>query len=233
MSNLTKNEQNYLANATTKKGLNVVKVNKLQQAFDKANTSSYATSLALAEGVSEAMTYFSTATAKEERKAKQIDWTMEDLANKGFAKYMSKGWMYKLNSAVKCGEEVRDFYESAVSQLEEGNHAPKLSINELLRFNTKFVKTTENLIEAMDSYIADWIAAKEDAFVGEVETSESEESEESEVEVEMLSDILGLNFTNEDGNKVHVRVDESGRLTTTNTNEQIQEAIAYLTSKLK
>ena len=233
MSNLTKNEQNFLANSTVKKGLNVVKVNKLQQAYDKANTSSYETSLALAEGVSEAMEYFKTATAKEERKAKQIDWTMEDLANKGFKKYMSKGWMYKLNSAFKIDENAKVVYKACVQFLDENNHAPKLSIDELNRFNTKFVKTSETVAEASRLYIADWIATKEDAFVGEVETSESEESEESEVEVEMLSDILGLNFKNEDGDNVHVRVDESGRMTTTNTNEQIQEAIAYLTSKMK
>ena len=237
MSKLNKNEANYLGNATVRKGLNVVKVNRLQQAYDKANRSKYETSLDLAMGVAQAIAYFNTAKAKEERKAQHIEWTTEDLANKGFDKYMSKGWMYKLTNAIKCGEDVRTFYRSAVTTLEEGNHSPKLSINELLRFNTKFVKTTENLIEAMDSYIADWISTKEDAFVGKTETAETEvetETEEDEdVQIEMLSDIFGMNFKNEDGDNVHVRVDASGRMMTTNSVEQIKEAIAFLTSKLK
>ena len=42
-----------------------------------------------------------------------------------------------------------------------------------------------------------------------------------------------MNFKNEDGDNVHVRVDASGRMMTTNSVEQIKEAIAFLTSKLK
>jgi len=127
-------------------------------------------------------------------------------------------------------EMIKSFQEAIETLVKDGYNA-SLTVAELIKFSKLVVKG--DYASAIAEYVANWIAVEEDAFTGEVDTSESESEEDEEVQVEMLSDILGLNFTNEDGDNVHVRIDAGGRLTTTNTNEQIQEAIAYLTSKLK
>jgi len=229
MSNLTKNEQNFLANSTVKRGLNILAISKKQDQVTISSNKAYNSSVELGKLVADSVEYMKTVKAKEQMSNAGIKWTQLDLAEKGFG--IKKAWFYKIVKVGKMEDEMIKSFQDAIETLVKDGYNASLTVAELIKFSKLVVEG--DYASAIAEYVANWIAVEEDAFVGEVENSESEESEESEVEVEMLSDILGLNFKNEDGDNVHVRVDESGRMTTTNTNEQIQEAIAYLTSKMK
>ena len=232
MSNLTKNEQNFLANSTVKRGLNILAISKKQDLVTSASNKAYNGSVELGRLVADSLEYMKTVKAKEQMANAGIKWTQLDLAEKGFG--IKKAWFYKLVKVGKMEDEMIKSFQEAIETLVKDGYNASLTVAELIKFSKLVVEG--DYASAIAEYVANWIAIEEDAFVGEVDTSETEsetESEESEVEVEMLSDILGLNFKNEDGDNVHVRVDAGGRLTTTNTNEQIQEAIAYLTSKLE
>lgn len=233
MSNLTKNEQNYLANATVKKGLNILAISKKQDQVTSASNKAYNGSIELGRLVAKSVEYMKTVKAKEQMANAGIKWTQLDLAEKGFG--IKKAWFYKLVKVGKMEDEMIKSFQEAIETLVKDGYNASLTVAELIKFSKLVVEG--DYASAVAEYVANWIAVEEDAFTGEVDISESESESESEedeeVQVEMLSDILGLNFTNEDGDNVHVRIDAGGRLTTTNTNEQIQEAIAYLTSKLE
>lgn len=229
MSNLTKNEQNFLANSTVKRGLNILAISKKQDQVTTASNKAYNSSIELGKLVAESVEYMKTVKAKEQMANAGIKWTQLDLAEKGFG--IKKAWFYKLVKVGKMEDEMIKSFQEAIETLVKDGYNASLTVAELIKFSKLVIEG--DYASAVAEYVANWIAVEEDAFVGEVETSESESEEEEDVQVELLSDILGLNFTNEDGDNVVVRVDAGGRLTTTNTNEQIQEAIAYLTSKLK
>lgn len=229
MSNLTKNEQNFLANSTVKKGLNILAISKKQDQVTMASNKAYNGSIELGKLVAKSVEYMKTVKAKEQMANVGIKWTQLDLAEKGFG--IKKAWFYKLVKVGKMEDEMIKSFQEAIETLVKDGYNASLTVAELIKFSKLVVEG--DYASAVAEYVANWIAVEEDAFTGEVDTSESESEEDEEVQVEMLSDILGLNFTNEDGDNVHVRVDAGGRLTTTNTNEQIQEAIAYLTSKLE
>ena len=229
MSNLTKNEQNFLANSTVKRGLNILAISKKQDQVTISSNKAYNSSVELGKLVAKSVEYMKTVKAKEQMANVGIKWTQLDLAEKGFG--IKKAWFYKLVKVGKMEDEMIKSFQEAIETLVKDGYNASLTVAELIKFSKLVVEG--DYASAVAEYVANWIAVEEDAFTGEVDTSESESEEDEEVQVEMLSDILGLNFTNEDGDNVHVRVDAGGRLTTTNTNEQIQEAIAYLTSKLE
>ena len=228
VSNLTKNEQNFLANSTVKRGLNILAISKKQDQLTISSNKAFFSSVELGKLVADSVEYMKTVKAKEQMSNAGIKWTQLDLAEKGFG--IKKAWFYKLVKVGKMDALMIMSFQEAIETLVKDGYNASLTVAELIKFSKLVIEG--DYASAVAEYVANWIAVDEDAFVGEVESEESEESEE-DVQVEMLSDIFGMNFKDEDGDNVHVRVDASGRMMTTNSVEQIQEAIAYLTSKLK
>ena len=211
-----------------KRGLNILAISKKQDQLTISSNKAFFSSVELGKLVADSVEYMKTVKAKEQMSNAGIKWTQLDLAEKGFG--IKKAWFYKLVKVGKMDALMIMSFQEAIETLVKDGYNASLTVAELIKFSKLVIEG--DYASAVAEYVANWIAVDEDAFVGEVESEESEESEE-DVQVEMLSDIFGMNFKDEDGDNVHVRVDASGRMMTTNSVEQIQEAIAYLTSKLK
>ena len=117
-----------------------------------------------------------------------------------------KSFFYKVVKAGKLEEAVIDTFKAKCDEAETRGEDPNRSLEGLL----KFAKAVETGATA----------------TGEGEDSEGGDASEAQVETR-IETILTFTYKSEGGN-VSVRIDAEGNVKTTNSAEQIREAIAVL-----
>lgn len=113
-----------------------------------------------------------------------------------------KSFFYKLVKVANVPNEVVETFKAKCDEVERNGEDPNRSVEGLL----KFAKAAEETNE------------------------EGEEGEGAEVETRSQT-IFTMTLKHPDGN-ISVRINEAGELKTTNTPEQIREAVAFLFSQM-
>lgn len=202
MSQLLSIETSFLNLPQVKQGLNLQEIRSVQRTITNAKKKKFEQTLALSKLVNQAVTWFQSEEGQRVCTEEGISWTNEEIGQKVFG--WQKSFFYKVVKAGKLDEAVVDTFKAKCDEVEARGEEPNRSLEGLL----KFAKQVES---------------------GAQEGGQGEDGEgESEAQVETrIETILTFTYKGEGGN-VSVRVDAEGNVKTTNSAEQIREAIAVL-----
>lgn len=203
MSTLLTIEQAFLSNAEIKQALNMTEVTRLQRSIDTAQKKKFATTIELSKHVSKAYEWFKSEEGQAKFNAEGISWTAEDFALKVFG--WQKSFFHKVIKVSKVDEEVIERFDTECKRLEREGEKPKRSIENLL----KFAKAIEQGSEASGDGDGDGDGA------------------EPQVETRVQT-AFTLTFKDGHNPNVSIRIDENGKMSTTNEAIDIKRALAFL-----
>lgn len=206
MSNLLSIESAFLNLPQVKQALNLQEIRAVQRTITNAKKKKFEQTLALSKLVTTAVAWFQSEEGQRACAEEGISWSNEEIGLKVFG--WQKSFFYKVVKAGKLAIEVVDTFKAKCDEAEAQGQEPNRSLEGLL----KFAKQVET-------------GAQEG---GEGEDSEGGEGESNEPQIETrVETILTFTYKSEGGN-VSVRIDAEGNVKTTNSEEQIREAIAVL-----
>ena len=209
MTNLLNIEASFLNIPEVKQGLNLLEIKRLNATLSNGQKKKFATTLTLSAVVLKAFDWYSSEAGKALMSNEGISWTAEDFANKVFG--WQKSYFYKVVKAGKLAPEVVDNFNAKCDEIEAGGEEPNRTLEGLLKFAKAIGENTN--------------------ASGESDGESDGESESAEVEVRVPT-ILTFTFKPENDKNVAVRIDANGNLKTTNTNEEIFNALQVLMNKL-
>jgi hypothetical protein len=207
MTNLLNIEASFLNIPEVKQGLNLTEIKRLNATLSNGQKKKFATTLTLSAVVLKAFEWYSSEAGKQLMSAEGISWTAEDFANKVFG--WQKSYFYKVVKAGKLAPEVVESFNSKCDEIEASGDEPNRTLEGLLKF-----------AKAVDEVSTE----------GGQENGEGE-GEGADVEVRVPT-ILTFTFKPENDKNVAVRIDANGNLKTTNTNEEIFNAVQILLGQL-
>lgn len=209
MSNLLSIETAFLSLPQVKQGLNLSEIRSVQRTITNAKKKKFEQTLALSKLVTQAVDWFQSEEGQRVCNDEGISWSNEEIGQKVFG--WQKSFFYKVVKAGRLQPEVIESFNVKCNEVEAQGEEPNRSLEGLLKF-AKQVEAGGN--------------AESEGGQGEGE-SESEPQVETRVET-----ILTFTYKSEGGN-VSVRIDANGLVKTTNSDEQIREAIAVLNFSLQ
>ena len=209
MSQLLSIETAFLSLPQVKQGLNLSEIRSVQRTITNAKKKKFEQTLALSKLVTQAVDWFQSEEGQRVCNDEGISWSNEEIGQKVFG--WQKSFFYKVVKAGRLQPEVIESFNVKCNEVEAQGEEPNRSLEGLLKF-AKQVEAGGN--------------AESEGGQGEGE-SESEPQVETRVET-----ILTFTYKNEAGN-VSVRIDANGLVKTTNSDEQIREAIAVLQFSLQ
>ena len=207
MSQLLSIETSFLNLPQVKQGLNLSEIRSVQRTITNAKKKKFEQTLALSKLVTQAVDWFQSEDGQRVCSEEGISWSNEEIGKKVFG--WQKSFFYKVVKAGRLETEVVDTFNAKCNEAETRGEDPNRSLEGLLKFAKQVEQTNAD---------------------GGTEGSE-EGSEEAQVETRAET-ILTFTYKNESGN-VSVRIDANGLVKTTNTDEQIREAIAVLNFSLQ
>jgi hypothetical protein len=207
MSQLLSIETSFLNLPQVKQGLNLSEIRSVQRTITNAKKKKFDNTLVLSQLVVKAVDWFQSEDGQRVCSEEGISWSNEEIGQKVFG--WQKSFFYKVVKAGRLETEVIDTFNAKCNEAETRGEDPNRSLEGLLKFAKQLEQTNAD---------------------GGTEGSE-EGSEEAQVETRAET-IFTLTYKNESGN-VSVRIDANGLVKTTNTDEQIREAISVLNFSLQ
>jgi len=210
MRNLLSIEEAFLNMPEVKEGLNLSEIRSLGRTMSNGQKKKFAQTLQLSALVLKGFEWFNSDEAKQILANEGLTWTAEDFSKKVFG--WGKSYFYKVVKAGKLEEEVINEFNTKCDEIErEGDEA-----NRTLEGLLKYAKQLE-----------------ETSGAGGEEGEGEGEGESGEVETERrVKNIFTMTYKREAGN-LAVRIDSNGVIKTTNTAEEISEAIKFLESLMR
>lgn len=209
MTNLLAIESNFLNLPAVKSALNLSEIRSVQRTITNAKKKKFEQTLTLSKLVTNVLTWFNSEDGKRVCSEEGITWSNEEIGNKVFG--WQKSFFYKVVKAGKLEEDVVNTFKTKCDEAESNGDEPNRSLEGLL----KFAKQLE--------------AGAQDGGQGEdIEGGDGE----SEPQIEVRAENVFTLKCKVDGVNVSVKIDADGNLTTNNTKEQIEEAIAILSIQL-
>lgn len=210
MTNLLAIESNFLNLPAVKSALNLSEIRSVQRTITNAKKKKFEQTLTLSKLVTNVLTWFESEDGKRVCSEEGITWSNEEIGNKVFG--WQKSFFYKVVKAGKLNEDVVNTFKTKCDEAESNGNEPNRSLEGLL----KFAKQLET--------------GAQGGGQGEDEMGDPETTGEAQIEVR-AENVLTLKCK-VDGVNVSVKIDANGNLTTNNTKEQIEEAIAILSIQL-
>jgi hypothetical protein len=211
MSQLLSIETAFLSLPQVKQGLNLSEIRSVQRTITNAKKKKFEQTLALSKLVTTAVDWFQSPEGQRVCNDEGISWSNEEIGQKVFG--WQKSFFYKVVKAGRLQPEVIESFNVKCNEVEAQGEEPNRSLEGLL----KFAKQVESGTNAGGE--------------GESEMSDPETMGEPQVETRVET-ILTFTYKSEGGN-VSVRIDANGLVKTTNSDEQIREAIAVLNFSLQ
>jgi hypothetical protein len=212
MQNLLSIESSFLNLPAVKQALNLQEIRSVQRTITNAKKKKFEQTLTLSKLVVNAVEWFASADGQRACNEEGISWSNEEIGQKVFG--WQKSFFYKVVKAGKLQAEIVETFTTKCNEAEAQGEDPNRSLEGLL----KFAKQVETGTAA---------GGNEEHEMGDSETT----GEGAEVEIRTAT-ILTFTYKSEGGN-VSVRIDANGNVKTTNTDEQIREAIAVLNFSLQ
>lgn len=208
MTQLLSIEQNFLSLPTIKMGFNLTEVNKAKKQITNAQKNKFNHTMHLASVVKTAIEYFKSPQCVAIMQTEGISWNTEMFGEKVFG--FKKSYLHKLNRAASLPTQIVEGYNAKCDEMGED---AKRSLEELL----SFAKNVN-------------VEVPEGASEEEIEQATADAIENASVS-ERTATIFTMSYKAEGGN-VAVRIDENGKMTTSNSTEDIMNAIAFLQAQL-
>ena len=209
MQNLLSIESNFLNLPQVKSALNLQEIRSVQRTITNAKKKKFEQTLTLSKLVINAVEWFASEDGKRACAEEGISWSNEEIGIKVFG--WQKSFFYKVVKAGKLQAEVVETFKVKCDEVEANGDEPNRSLEGLL----KFAKQVETGTQAGGE--------GEGGEGGEGEG----EGEAAQVEIRQ-ENVLTFKYKVE-GVNVLVKINAEGNVTTNNTKEQIEEAIAVLT----
>lgn len=211
MSNLLSIETAFLSLPQVKTALNLQEIRSVQRTITNAKKKKFEQTLQLSKLVTAAVEWFQSEEGQRVCSEEGISWSNEEIGQKVFG--WQKSFFYKVVKAGRLEAEVVETFKAKCDEVEAQGQEPNRSLEGLLKFAKQVESNTQS--------------------GGEGEDAEGGDSESNEPQVETrVETILTFTYKSEGGN-VSVRIDSEGNVKTTNTEEQIREAIAVLNFSLQ
>jgi hypothetical protein len=211
MSQLLSIETAFLSLPQVKQGLNLSEIRSVQRTITNAKKKKFEQTIALSKLVTTAVDWFQSEEGQRVCTDEGISWSNEEIGQKVFG--WQKSFFYKVVKAGRLQPEVIESFNIKCNEVEAQGEEPNRSLEGLL----KFAKQVESGTNAGGE--------------GESEMGDAETTGEAQVETR-IETILTFTYKSEGGN-VSVRIDANGLVKTTNSDEQIREAIAVLNFSLQ
>lgn len=227
MRNLLEIETGLLGSDAVKDGLQLTKVKSLQKSIKTAERTKFRKQLEMSTLMRQGKEWFDKPETQLLFADQGIVWSADELADKVFE--CQKSWMYKCIKASNVAEDVVEIFERQCKHLQDSGEKVKISIESLNQFAKAYA-------ENEDVNVAD-LQATDDSVVNDTTAdSVAEDTAERQLmfsDTETTSDtIFTMSFKLQDRN-VAVRYSLSDGLVTANSNDDILDAIAFLTEQLQ
>lgn len=227
MRNLLEIETGLLSSDAVKDGLQLTKVKSLQKSIKTAERTKFRKQLEMSTLMRQGKEWFDKPETQLLFADQGIVWSADELADKVFE--CQKSWMYKCIKASNVAEDVVEIFERQCKHLQDSGEKVKISIESLNQFAKAYA-------ENEDVNVAD-LQATDDSVVNDTTAdSVAEDTAERQLmfsDTETTSDtIFTMSFKLQDRN-VAVRYSLSDGLVTANSNDDILDAIAFLTEQLQ
>jgi hypothetical protein len=207
MQNLLTIEANFLNNPQVKQGLHLQELTTINRGLANAKKKKFEHTLALSKVAVTSFEWFSSAEAQALCTEEGIVWNREAFAGKVFG--VQNSYFGKL---LKVGGLEANVVETFIAKCDEAERQRKEHDRSLAGL-LKFAKA------GVDSEVTE---AEAEETEGDVESTETEQTSQT---------IFTLSFKGLSGN-VAVRINDAGVVETTNTAEEIAQAIAFLTNSI-
>ena len=222
MRNLLEIETGLLGSDAVTEGLQLTKVKSLQKSIKTAERTKFRKQLEMSTLMRQGKEWFDKPETQLLFAEQGIVWSADELADKVFE--CQKSWMYKCIKASNVAEDVVEIFERQCKHLQDSGERVKISIESLNQFAKAYA-------EDEDVNVAD-LQATDDSVVEDT-TADSVAEDTTEDATETTSDtVFTMCFTLQDKN-VAVRYSLSDGLVTANSNDDILDAIAFLTEQLQ
>lgn len=210
MRNLLSIEEAFLNMPEVKEGLNLTEIRTLNRTMSNGQKKKFAQTLQLSVLVLKGFEWFNSDEAKQILANEGLTWTTEDFSKKVFG--WGKSYFYKVVKAGKLETTIVEEFNAKCDEIErEGDEA-----NRTLEGLLKYAKQLEQGSEASGE---------------EGEEGDGEANGEAEAE-RRVKNLFTMTYKREAGN-IAVRIDSNGVIKTTNSEAEILEAIAFLTSVMR
>ena len=210
MSTLLTIEAAFLSQTNIQTAIDLRGIRGLQRTLANGQKKKFQQTLELSAKVVEAVNWFTSEEGKTATAEAGIYWTNEQIGNKVFG--WQKSYFYKVIKAGKLEATKVEQFNSLCDEAEARGEEPNRTLEGLLKFARLGGGTT-----AEDG------GASEDG-------EETEESGEIGVEIRVPT-IFTMTYKGGAKN-VSIRINEAGAIATTNSTEEILEAIAFLTNSI-
>jgi len=210
MTNLLAIESNFLNLPQVKQALNLAEIRSVQRTITNAKKKKFEQTLTLSKLVTNVLTWFNSEDGKRVCSEEGITWSNEEIGNKVFG--WQKSFFYKVVKAGKLDESVVNTFKAKCDEAESNGDEPNRSLEGLLKFAKQVETGTQT-------------GGNGESEMGDPETT-------GEAQIEVRGENVFTLKCKVDGMNVSVKIDANGNLTTNNTKEQIEEAIAVLTIQL-
>jgi hypothetical protein len=214
MSNLLSIEQAFLNLPAVKQGLNLQEIRSVQRTITNAKKKKFEQTLSLSKLVTQAVEWFASDEGISLMNEEGITWSNEEIGQKVFG--WQKSFFYKVVKAGKLQSETIDTFKIKCDEAEAQGLEPNRSLEGLLKFAKQ--------VEATGS--GEGTGAEGGEGTGEGEGTSPGAEVETRVET-----IFAFTYKNTDGVKVSLKIDANGNKKTSNTSDEIAEAIAFLNSQ--
>jgi len=201
-------EQELMNNANVIAGLQLREVKKLMKAEGNAQKKKFANTLALSKVVVDAHTWWTSEEAKAIFSAQGVTWSAEDFAGKVFG--WQKSYLYRVLKAGKLAEEKVTTFNSLCDQAENEGLTADRTLKGLLKW-AKDSETSEANGDGEES------EGGEEASVVRAETL---------LTLSYKATLVGAE------RNVAVRISSEGEMISSNTKDEIMQAIAILQASL-
>ena len=213
MRNLLEIETGLLCSDAVKDGLQLTKVKSLQKSIKTAERTKFRKQLEMSTLMKQGKEWFDKPETQLLFSDQGIVWTADELADKVFE--CQKSWMYKCIKASNVAEDVVETFERQCKHLQDAGEKVKISIESLNQFAKAYA-------EDEDVNVAD-LQVTADGVVEDTTDDATESTSDT---------IFTMSFKLQDRN-VAVRYSLSDGLVTTNSNNDILDAIAFLQEQLQ
>jgi len=207
MQNLLTIEANFLNNPQVKQGLHLQELTAINRGLTNAKKKKFEHTLALSRVAVTSFEWFNTEESQALCTEEGIVWNREAFAGKVFG--VQNSYFGKL---LKVGGLEANVVETFITKCDEAERQRKEHDRSLAGL-LKFAKA------GVDSEVTE---AEAEETEGDVEGTETEQTSQT---------IFTLSFKGLSGN-VAVRINDAGVVETTNTAEEIAQAIAFLTNSI-
>jgi hypothetical protein len=205
MSNLLAIETAFLNLPQVKTALNLAEITRVQRGITNAQKQKFASTMNLAQIAVSAVAWFESPEGQAITSEEGISWSNEEIGAKVFG--WQKSYFYKILKAGRLDDSIVNEFTAKCDEADRNGLNPDRSLAGLLKW------TRAGGSDAQEG--------------GEGDDSEGGETEGTAVEIRPET-IFTLAFKPAIGKNIAIRVNSNGEIKTTNSRDQLRQAIDYL-----